>query len=269
MSPRTVNSTFYVTSALLLATVVVGCTVTAPDYEDAQVTEVVDGDTLVLENGETVRLLDINTPEEGRKHAEDAERRLADLVLDRTVQLEQGSEDRDQYGRLLRYVHIDGMLVNEVLVSEGLATTYYLSETGKHRNELSAAEEDARQHRRGMWSPSPASACIELDVFNWNAEGNDNQHLNDEYVMFRNTCSTAVTMEDWSVKDDGTNRYTFPEVTVEDGSTVTLHTGTGADNSTHLYWGRQHQAVWNNNGDSLYLRDANEDLVLHERYHGY
>jgi len=40
----------------------------------------------------------------------------------------------------------------------------------------------------------------------------------------------------------------------------------GLDTSTDLYWGRSYRAVWNNDGDALYLYDSNGQLVLVYRY---
>ncbi len=57
-----------------------------------------------LGNGETVRLVGIDTPEMGECGYERATEALTDLVGGRVVTLGESDEDRDQYGRLLRYV---------------------------------------------------------------------------------------------------------------------------------------------------------------------
>src|SRR5512133_2107372 len=92
------------------------------------VTRVVDGDTFVLDNGDKVRLLGIDTPEkwESAKLDRDAERTRHDkkliqalgqrasefakkLVEGKKVRLESdpANSDRDKYGRLLRYVYLE------------------------------------------------------------------------------------------------------------------------------------------------------------------
>ena len=68
------------------------------------VTNVVNGDTLDLDNGERVRLVGIDTPEKGQCGADEAAFALTALTLNKTITLEPSDEDRDKYGRLLRYV---------------------------------------------------------------------------------------------------------------------------------------------------------------------
>lgn len=258
-------------AVLLLATLsFAGCVSfdTTPT-EDARIVEVVDGDTLVTADDETVRLLGINAPEDGERYSDAARERLSDMVLNKTVQLEAGrtEQDHDQYGRSLRYVHVDDILVNRVMVAEGLATTYLLDDDDPYQRPLLRAEEAAREQGTGVWAPSSVSACITVTAFNWNPSGNDNYRLNEEYTTFQNTCQQPLDVTGWTVKDSGTNRYTFSTHTLSSGETVTLHTGRGTDNATDLYWDRR-QAVWNNDGDALYVLDREELLVAHQQYAG-
>jgi len=54
--------------------------------------------------------------------------------------------------------------------------------------------------------------------------------------------------------------------------TFTLYTGTGTNTNSALYWGRtsgNYAAIWNNGGDTLFLRDSNGNLVLSQSYLGY
>ncbi len=94
------------------------------------VVHVVDGDTVDLGNGETVRLVGIDTPEQGECGYEKAADALSALVLGREVVLADSDEDRDQYGRLLRYVDVDGVDAGLRLVQRGLAIARYDSRDG-------------------------------------------------------------------------------------------------------------------------------------------
>jgi endonuclease YncB( thermonuclease family) len=94
------------------------------------VVRVVDGDTLELGNGETVRLVGIDTPEVGECGHERASRRLEELVLGRQVRLGESDEDRDGYGRLLRYVDAGEVDAGLRLIREGLAIARYDSRDG-------------------------------------------------------------------------------------------------------------------------------------------
>jgi endonuclease YncB( thermonuclease family) len=94
------------------------------------VVRVVDGDTVELGNGETVRLVGIDTPEVGQCGYERAAVRLEELVLGRQVRLGESDEDRDGYGRLLRYVDAGDVDAGLQLVREGLAIARYDSRDG-------------------------------------------------------------------------------------------------------------------------------------------
>jgi hypothetical protein len=106
-----------------------------------------------------------------------------------------------------------------------------------------------------------ASECSQ-----WDAPGNDNDNLNEEYVCFVNIGVSAADLTGWHVRDVANNAYTFPAFTLAVGASVRLRSGAGTDTATDLYWGRG-QAVWNNGGDTVYLYDAGWGLVDEYSYH--
>jgi len=130
--------------------------------ETGTVTDVVDGDTLLVRTGEeplTVRLIGIDAPE--RSHpskpkeflADEAAGTLASLCKGKTVRLERGDEDADRHGRLLRYVYLpapDGRLLNKEMVRQGYARVYRRFRFSREA-EFSEAEEEARQEEKGIW----------------------------------------------------------------------------------------------------------------------
>lgn len=74
------------------------------------------------------------------------------LVEGKTVRLERDVSERDKYGRLLRYVYVDGIFINAELVREGLARAEaYLPDT-KHQDYLEGMEAEARFVGRGIWA---------------------------------------------------------------------------------------------------------------------
>ena len=113
---------------VLVAFVLAGCVQNQQPVfgkvESAVVERVIDGDTLVLANGERVRLIGIDAPEKGEKCFEEAKNRLQQLVFGRLVFLRRDVSDRDKYGRLVRFVYLDRVFVNLVLVEEGLALAF-------------------------------------------------------------------------------------------------------------------------------------------------
>lgn len=101
-----------------------------PNPRTYRVVSVTDGDTLDLGNGDTVRLAGIDAPERGECGFKRARNTLIDLVLGERVSLGASDEDRDQYGRLLRYVDVDGKDAGLRLIKDGLAIARYDSRDG-------------------------------------------------------------------------------------------------------------------------------------------
>ena len=129
----------------------------APRPRTYLVVRVVDGDTVQLGNGETVRLVGIDAPEVGECGYEQATEALADLVLDRDVRLTIFDEDRDQYGRLLRYVDIAAVDAGLQLIERGLAVAKYDSRDGYgyHPRQARYIAADSASHDVGCAKPAP------------------------------------------------------------------------------------------------------------------
>lgn len=118
------------------------------------VKQVVDGDTIILSNGEYVRYIGIDTPEifpDVECFAEAATKRNTELVEGKTVTLLRDVSDRDKTDRLLRYVYVDGVFVNQVLVEEGYATAVVYPPDVAHAEDFTAAQNAAQSLKRGMW----------------------------------------------------------------------------------------------------------------------
>lgn len=120
----------------------------------ARVSLVIDGDTVVLDNGEYVRYLGIDTPEEGEPFYWAAKRLNRKLVWRKTVYLELGEERRDGYGRLLAYVWVerDGewILVNEEILRYGLARLLVIWPDHYYQRLIQALTL-AQVEKRGLW----------------------------------------------------------------------------------------------------------------------
>ena len=120
------------------------------------VVHVVDGDTVDLGNGETVRLVGIDTPEMGECGYERATEALTNLIGGRLVTLGESDEDRDQYGRLLRYVDRGSVDAGLKMIESGLAIARYDSRDGygRHPREDRYVEADRKSPDVGC-APSP------------------------------------------------------------------------------------------------------------------
>lgn len=229
---------------------------------------VVDGDTVNLRNRESVRLIGMNTPEMGQPYSSKAKDKLKELIEGKNVMLEKDITDRDQYGRLLRYIWLGDILINLEMVKLGYANSYSYPPDIKHQDQIVAAERKAREGKTGLWAPAETSACVIISYMHADAAGNDNYNLNDEYIIFKNVCSQELNVIDWTVKDEATHIFTFPSFYFASQATITLYSGSGTNTTDRLYWNRtdERYAIWNNTGDTVYLRDGNGDLVLEYSY---
>jgi competence protein ComEC len=103
-------------------------------------------------------------------------------------------------------------------------------------------------------TPLPGGVAVNGECSDFDAPGVE------EYVCFTNWGPTYENMTGWRVQDDVAHTYTFPTFGLGPGATVRLHTGSGTNSATDLYWGRG-AAVWNNGGDTVYLYDEAWNLV--------
>ncbi|WP_117592536.1 lamin tail domain-containing protein [Haloprofundus halophilus] len=114
-------------------------------------------------------------------------------------------------------------------------------------------------------SESTDAALALIDV-HADAEGNDNENLNDEYLVFENTGDEPLDMSGWTIEDEAGHTYTVPSgFTLEPGTQVTLYTGSGTDTDTELYW-ESSSAIWNNGGDTVIVTDDAGTVVVEESY---
>lgn len=240
----------------------------APSPRDARVTvtEVIDGDTVgVSYNGlhESVRLLGIDTSETGEAFSAEATAALSNLVSGKTVRLAFDIVRRDQYDRLLAFIWVGSTTANAEMLRLGLATLYTVPPNVMYVEVLQAAQDEAQAARRGMWG-APAGSPLEIVSIHFNAEGNDNNNLNDEYVVFK--ALVAGTLAGYAVEDQTGHRYNFRDRVLQKGQTFTLHTGSGTDRQTDLYWNMSGSAVWNNDGDTVKVLDPEGHVALNRDY---
>jgi micrococcal nuclease len=117
------------------------------------VTRVVDGDTFVIETGEYVRFIGIDSPELNKKECYSVESTgyLKDRIENKQVKLVKDVNNTDRYKRLLRYVYIDDEFLNEELVNEGYAKEKAYPPDTKYQDILNDAEIRAKELNFGLW----------------------------------------------------------------------------------------------------------------------
>ena len=95
------------------------------------VIRVIDGDTIVISGDERVRLIGIDTPENGQCGFDEAKQALEKLLASGSATFYSGTtSDKDQYDRLLRYIEVEGIDVGLNLISNGFAIARYDSRDG-------------------------------------------------------------------------------------------------------------------------------------------
>jgi micrococcal nuclease len=119
--------------------------------EVAHVTRIVDGDTIELEGGQKVRYIGINTPEKDECYGSQATAHNAELVLNKEVVLKKDVSETDRYGRLLRYVYVDDVFVNNQLVLEGYAQASSYPPDINQQTLFRESERIAREKQLGLW----------------------------------------------------------------------------------------------------------------------
>ncbi|MBU7046701.1 MAG: thermonuclease family protein [Theionarchaea archaeon] len=150
-------------------------------------TAIIDGDTFKLETGETVRLIGIDAPELSQPGGEKSREYLAHLILNKGVTLETGYEDRDKYNRLLRFVYLGDLCINEEMIRQGYAEARYL--TDSTRGYYIQLEMEAETAKAGLWSANifqPRSNLRwgeDIPVIDWK----DAHNYYNQYVIVEGT----------------------------------------------------------------------------------
>lgn len=114
-----------------------------------RVVTIIDGDTLVLQTGQRLRLANLSAPELMFCGGSEAKDYLSRLVFGKTVTFQVLSQE--VFNRSLAYVYVGGQLVNELVLKEGWAR--YDGTPSPQRERLKAAYDEALNNRRGIFSP--------------------------------------------------------------------------------------------------------------------
>jgi endonuclease YncB( thermonuclease family) len=246
------------------------------------VVSVLDGDTFEVVQGDTserVRLIGVNTPEQSECFGAEASAWLASRILQQQVNLEGDRSDRDQYGRLLRYVAIDGVDVNLELLRNGLGIAQRFPPDTARSEAFDRAEAEAEAGETGLWAPDACGEAtqgliadgtvhVEIVEIRFDADGNDAENLNDEWVELENLSGADLRLTGWRLRDESTrNRFEFPQdFVLHAGQRVRVRSGCGLDSQVFLHWCASGSAIWNNSGDTVFVLDAHGNIVTSRRY---
>lgn len=218
-----------------------------------QVSRVIDGDTVVDQNGLHYRLLGLNTPEKKEYLYQEAKNFLEENALNKSLTAEK--KGKDLYDRELAYLYDGEKNINREVVREGYANTYFPEGKDAHFSEFALAWEECIEGNKNLCEKSSdkCAECIELEEWNFA----------NQKAVFYNSCNIDCNMNKWTIKDEGRKKFVFGNFILEKNKYVYVIVGNKTDSKDKLYWKGQ-TYVWTSTGDTIFLRDAQGKLVLWE-----
>jgi micrococcal nuclease len=255
-----------------------------PQSYEVMVTRVIDGDTIVVsfpnQTIATIRLLGIDCPETSIQNNKANEYQnitnlscltfygikaklyVASLINNSqiTITFDNQTGKKDLYGRYLCYVSAGQININARLLEEGYARVYTL-ETFSKKSDYLELQRESIASSKGLWNCSRSQKIVTIDQVHYNADGNDEENLNDEYVVLVNSNAHLLDLTGWSIQDENGNVFDFPiGFTLHPFTSVTVYTGQGSNMTTALYW-HHDTPVWNNDGDTVFIYNEKQLLI--------
>ncbi|MEM3405842.1 MAG: thermonuclease family protein [Candidatus Pacearchaeota archaeon] len=212
--------------------------------EYCNATRILDGDTIETNLG-IVRLLGINVPEKKERLYEEAKNFTSQLKDKEIILIKlKGYENKDRYGRLLRYVYYNNSLFNKLILEKGLAKIYYYKKD-IYYEEMLKAEEEARKNKIGIWEESKniCKDCIKLEELN-----NKDPY---EHIVLKNICNFPCDLNGWKIRDDSSSNKDILNLTLNPQEIIKIS---------------YNFSFWNDDKDSFYLIDKEGYLVIFYRY---
>ncbi|HPW34408.1 MAG TPA: lamin tail domain-containing protein [Candidatus Paceibacterota bacterium] len=204
----------------------------------AKVSRIIDGDTIVLENGSIVRFIGIDAPElsvdENRSSclANESKKFLESILLNSSVSLEYGPQKTDDYQRTLAYVWLNKQLVNEIMLEKGLAYAYNFGHQHPKQDEFDSIHQKAKSAGIGLWGNlcdqvkpetlskenqsknssackfetymSPLHSGIQINEIAWMGSLDSS---NDEWIEIINTSPSQINIEGWKLQSPDGNIF--------------------------------------------------------------
>lgn len=244
----------------------------------AVVTAITDGDTVTVEvdgSEYTVRYIGMDTPERGDPFYTEATQANRNLVLGKEVWLEKDVNETDRFGRLLRYVYVGDVLINEELVRTGYAQASAYPPDVRYQERLDAAERVARESGVGLWAvavvvpteipvaPTEVSVATEIppapvpptEAPPPPAPGGSDLVIvavnkRDEYADIRNSGATPLDLRGWILRSERGSQDCALGGVIQPGETLRIWAMSGAPGFSCGF------------GDNIWNNSENDDGVL-------
>lgn len=261
---------------------------------DAKISVVDDGDTVQARikqgkgftkrvsariNGLQAMELQSYSRKQGRKgdcHSLEATERLEQLVNNELVKLTAQKASSTTTGeggrvRLRRSIaaHIGGKWqdVGAIMIREGHGLPFPNASEWASNGPYSRLAQEAAAAGRGIWDPDGCGTGPNPEnplsiKLKWDAEDNDAENVNGEWIRVSNSGATPVSLNGWWVRDshfrgpqhgkDKGHGYVFPSnAVVPAGGSIRVHVGRGSNSATDLYWGLNESIFENASDDKL------------------
>ncbi len=224
--------------ALIFSILILGCI-----GRTAYVSDVIDGDTIELDNGARVRLAGINAPEKGELCYDEAKEYLEKAILLKNVRVVEYG--RGKYGRVLAEVYLNGENINKKMLEKGLANAYH-GDVDEWEAYVKA-EHQGVESMGCMWKRSNASECVVVEKIGMEFE-------------VRNECN--VTIDTFAIIRDTSSSHRFnAKLRIPPYEKITIHEGCESDSKNIGLC----KHVFNYDGDELMIYD-NGGLVAKTNY---
>jgi len=241
------------------------------------VTNVVDGDTIDIDwdagdehpDGLTrIRIagLDSNETAANECFADAAKVVLSSILPVGThIRLEAQSMASESENRPIRHVFKGANYDENVAfpaIDQGLALPISFQAEPDYQEQYFGRGETAKAADIGMWAEHacgvPSNTGDVAIQVNYNAAGNDNTNLNDEYIEIRNLSASTISLNNWTLRSSarlngGTIQFPAGQ-SIAPGGKLTVRSGSGTNSSTNMYLGFS-EAWLSNTSDVVYLRD--------------
>ncbi len=224
-------------------------------YQDSCFVEkVIDGDTIIC-NNQTIRLLGINAPEKNEGYFFEAKNFLSSRIKNKKVYLKFSKQYYDKYHRILAYIFLNNTNINREIVKHGLANPYFPQGNDFFTESFFNAWVECIDENVNLCKESKdrCSECIILKEFSFSQQK----------VTLFNKCNFSCDLTGWILKEEGRKKFVFPNFTLKPFEDVSIVvSGNCAQNC--FIWNSK-APVWTETGDTLFLRDRFNDLVLWKR----
>src|SRR3989338_7078058 len=202
---------------------------------------IIDGDTLVLDSGETIRLENINTPERSEYGYEEAKYFLTQFE-NQTVEIEKTGIDK--YGRTLAKLYTHDYL-NLEIVKNGFAKKYLVDDS--EAKLFAEAEKYAIEKEIGLWKKSEFFGCIDSEI-----------SVKQKIIVLKNSC--IINFDNFKLSDESRKSFNFPNLSF---TNLNIRLKEGKTNETDFFIT---ESMLNTERDTLYIFDSNNALA---HYHSY